>query len=61
MKKATLCVAILMVLSFASIAWAETVGDIDDDGFVGLPEAIYALQVTSGIKGYRPYSCVNIR
>ncbi len=33
---------------------AETKGDINDDGQLGLPEAIYALQVTAGINNLPP-------
>jgi len=34
----------------AGLSWGATLGDVNNDGDVGLPEAIYALQVSSGIR-----------
>lgn len=41
--------AVVFALFIAGAVCAETPGDIDHDGKVGLPESIHALQVTAGI------------
>lgn len=48
MKRILLITAVVF-LSFTS-SWAGTIGDVNGDGAVGLPEAIHALQVTAGIR-----------
>ncbi|ETR73075.1 MAG: hypothetical protein OMM_01233 [Candidatus Magnetoglobus multicellularis str. Araruama] len=48
MKKLHLTVFIMCLT--AQFAWAGVLGDIDRDNAIGLPEAIYALQVTSGME-----------
>jgi len=46
-----LCLGLVLVLVLAcGLAMAETPGDIDGDDAVGLPEAVNALQVASGLK-----------
>ncbi len=42
-----------LILSSTSIAWGGVWGDINSDGKIGLEEAVYALQVASGIKPQR--------
>jgi hypothetical protein len=37
-------------LCMLGLAWGGTLGDVNGDGAVGLPEAIHALQVSSGIR-----------
>ncbi len=41
---------ICLVLSYASLSWSGLWGDINGDEKIGLEEAVYALQVASGIK-----------
>ena len=43
-------VIFVSILVIYQIAYADINGDIDEDGKVSLSEAIYALQVTSGLK-----------
>lgn len=45
----TILSLILIILSFSGLCRAEILGDINQDGKVGIPEAIYALEVTAGI------------
>ena len=40
----------LSILCTTALSWAAIWGDINRDGKIGLAEAIYALQVTSGLK-----------
>ncbi|KPA09797.1 conserved hypothetical protein, secreted [Candidatus Magnetomorum sp. HK-1] len=40
---------ILFFLSMCQISWANNLSDINNDHVIGLPEAIYALGVTSGL------------
>ena len=49
MKKLFLLVLFCLVFVTVIPVWGGAVGDINSDGAVGLPEAIYALQVASGI------------
>jgi hypothetical protein len=46
----------LVAFTFSSYAHAGVLGDIDGDGQVGLPEAVYALQSLSGIRSSLPNS-----
>jgi hypothetical protein len=48
MKKFLLSIIILMSAPFP--VWGQTVGVINNDGQVGLPEAINALQISAGIR-----------
>ncbi len=48
MKK--LIFVLVFFLGCYGVVWADTVGDINNDGQVGLEEAVHALQVTSGMK-----------
>jgi hypothetical protein len=48
MKKITGMV--LVWFCMVGLSWGGTLGDVNGDGTVGLPEAIHALQVTSGIR-----------
>lgn len=48
MKKICLCIIFLLAFGIG-ISSAEILGDINNDGDVGLPEAVYALGVTAGI------------
>ncbi len=41
---------LVFFLGSYGVVWADTVGDVNNDGQVGLEEAVYALQVTSGMK-----------
>lgn len=49
MKKLFFLLLFCFVFVIVIPVWGGTVGDINSDGAVGLPEAIYALQVASGI------------
>lgn len=49
MKKLFFHLLFCFVFVIVNSVWGGTVGDINSDGAVGLPEAIYALQVASGI------------
>ncbi|MCP4213802.1 MAG: formylglycine-generating enzyme family protein, partial [bacterium] len=48
MKKAI--ILLFLVIATGTYAWADSLCDINDDGKTGLEEAIYALQVTAGIR-----------
>lgn len=48
MKKITGMV--LVWFCMVGLSWGGTLGDVNGDGTVGLPEAIHALQVSSGIR-----------
>lgn len=41
---------VLVWFCMVGFSWGGTLGDVNGDGAVGLPEAIHALQVTSGIR-----------
>jgi hypothetical protein len=48
MKK---CLGIVLAwFCLAGLSWGGTLGDVNGDGAVGLPEAVHALQVSSGIR-----------
>ena len=50
---------LLAFLLMTNVAYAATIGDIDNDGKVGLAETIYSLQVTAGLNpnlGNQPYT-----
>ena len=50
MKGKIVLFAVILFLFFAiRPVFAETIGDVDGDGRVGLTEAVYALQVTAGL------------
>ncbi len=50
MKRASFLLIVFLFLVTAYPANGATLGDINADSSVGLPEAVYALQVTSGIR-----------
>ncbi len=50
MKKAIIFTVFIVFLGWIGNLNAGVLGDIDDDGKIGLNEAVNALQVTSGIK-----------
>jgi collagen triple helix repeat protein len=58
--KKTIGVTVLMVFLFLSVGTtgAGIIGDINNDGKVDLAEAMYALQVASGIYPELPDSCI---
>jgi len=58
--KKTIGVTVLVVFLFLSVgtAGAGILGDINNDGKVDLAEAMYALQVASGIYPELPDSCI---
>ncbi len=47
----------VIIILLVSDAFAGTVGDIDGDGKIALPEAVYALQVASGLYPNVSASC----
>jgi hypothetical protein len=49
-RKMKFTAVVLAIAMMASAAGAETLGDIDSDGAVGVKEAVYALQVASGAR-----------
>nr|BDD44328.1 hypothetical protein 5 [Desulfobacterales bacterium] len=54
MRKLITVSAIIVSTLLLATVYATTLGDIDKDGDVGLPEAAYALQVTAGIRSTIP-------
>lgn len=50
-KTAMKKIAVFLVwLCSAGLSWGATLGDVNNDGDIGLPEAIYALQTSAGIR-----------
>ena len=41
---------VICIFVVSNFSYADTLGDVDQDNKVGLSEAVYALQVTSGLK-----------
>ncbi|WP_300464172.1 hypothetical protein [Desulfobacula sp.] len=51
MKKVVLMMIFIVgIIVSVSVVWAEAVGDVNGDGVVGMPEAISALQVSTGTR-----------
>jgi hypothetical protein len=51
---------VLVWFCMAGLSWGETLGDVNADGKVGLPEATYALQVLSGMRPESVIDDVNV-
>jgi len=49
-KKKYFAIMYLVMCFYTKPIYCEVIGDINDDNHVGLQEAIYALQITSGLK-----------
>jgi hypothetical protein len=51
---------LLIWFCMAGLSWGQTLGDVNNDGAVGLPEAIYALQVSAGVRPDLPMEDINV-